>query len=200
MARALNEHRLVRSRGLTLYEANNRFLGVLREYSGDLDASKAADAFIGTFLKTALRGTIDEVLSDLGLDDHPVMKDALARVLMNAFVEIISERGFNILSMTCRDVGEVLAKSAIKTLPEAMFDSLVGGINMPSQAQGVMLTIREAISNFLKDTEVSQKITDKFTEFVCNIDLSDLVMKGGDEIGRALKKTVGQGSGAGAAV
>lgn len=192
MAKALNEHRLVRARGLTLYEANVKFMRVLREYADDSETKVVSNAFIDSMIKKALRSALDELLEDLGLSDFPVMKDAVSRVLMNAFIEIINTRGFNVLSMTCKDVGDVLARSAIKTLPEAIFDSLVSGINMPRQVDGVMLTVREAISNFVRDAEVSQKITDKFSEFVCNIDLSDLVMRGGEEIEQALNKTVGR--------
>jgi hypothetical protein len=197
MSKALNEHRLVRARGLTLYEANVGFMRVLREYADDNEAKVVSNAFIDSMIKKALRSALDELLEELGLEEFPIMKDAVSRVLMNAFIEIVTKRGFNFLSMTCREVGDVLARSAIKTLPEAIFDSLVSGVNVPRQVDGVMLTVREAISNFVRDTEVSQKIADKFSEFVCNIDLSDLVMRGGEEIEQALNKTVGRRSGPG---
>jgi hypothetical protein len=72
-------------------------------------------------LQTALEGLagplVDGLLGMIGLDAYPRIRGAIKRVLVNAFVNILTDEKYKLLSLTCEDIGKALAESVAETLP-----------------------------------------------------------------------------------
>jgi len=154
------------------------------------------EALAQTALEGLVSPLVEGLLNILGLDEFPRLRGAVQRVLVNTFTNILTDERYSILSLTCEDIGRALAESVAETLPEKIFDEMVGSsVDLPLVPSGMetslMLTVREAIGNFFKDQRVIQTVSDHFGKIICNIDLSRLLSTGGREIARAWKQ--GQG-------
>lgn len=202
VGKSLHEHRTAIKSGRTMLVANMRMVDVLREgrapiveyaeegslfdKAKDFSFSKALDATLEAGMEWGLKPMISSLLSSLGLDRYPALHRAAERVITTAVVNIINDPKYRLYDLDCEDVSQALAEATAEALPEAIFDSLLQGMPAPPQMAGVMLTVREAIGNYFKDRRVMRKITRTISQFVCNVDLSKLLMHGRESIESSL--------------
>lgn len=212
MQRVLSEHRGHVQAGRSLLVANNAMVSVLREYSvvgapvGEPGMSQDPDqaatgGVIRTIVKAGLERTLEPAVASLldsfGVtrEEHPHLNRAMTLVVKNAISDIVVNPRYKILSLSCEDVGRALANACAESLPEAVFDTLIGqaegmgeiGQRFLSKDSPLARTIREAISNFFAKQDVIQRIADEFSRLVCEIDLSEVIASGGREIMGALR-------------
>jgi hypothetical protein len=198
MTEALRAHRSTLQSGRSVMIANVSLVETIRERSrvgqhatlNEVEEKGALRRGFDAVLQTALEGLagplVDGLLGMIGLDAYPRIRGAIKRVLVNAFVNILTDEKYKLLSLTCEDIGKALAESVAETLPEKIFDELVGAADIPfvpgAVEGGLMLSVREAISNFFKDQRVVQAVSDQFGKIICDIDLTRLISSGGRQI------------------
>jgi len=207
VSRSLTEHRTARRSGQTVLVANMRMMDSLREglepviyeYSdmGDTGRerdkgyfARAYDATMEAGLEWGFTPMVNSLLSSMGLDRNPALRSAVSRVITTAMSNILRDPSYRLYSLNCKDVSRALAEATAEALPEAIFDNLVQGSPVPKQLKGVMLTIRETIGNFFKDQRVIRKITKTISDFVCNVDLSDLFLHGKDSLESSIRSSL----------
>jgi hypothetical protein len=195
VSRALNEHRRAMSSGRTMAVANSAFLRSIREGREEIAEEgerslfdRAYDTVFDTVIEKFVRPTLDRLLSTLGLNRAPLVKRVVRQVLNETLTGIVRDFKDGKLSLEkirdCNYIASNLALASVEAIPKVIIDTTLGGEK--AETEGILRLAREAVANFFADTETVQKITDAYSDFICEIDFSQLMTQGAEEIQRAI--------------
>jgi len=202
ISEAVVAHRRALSVGRPLLAANTILLesigyeALIRERTAALDPDsdqvsregeglfkRALHAVVDSFLGSVIEPAVSRILESLGVQVGTRAHSVLQRVISNSFEEITNEilSGRRAVSdlWNCDVLAKSFAEGTAESLPEALFDTLVGS---GKDATGMIRTLREAIANYFKDDEIVQEIADGFKEVICKTDFVDLMRGGASKI------------------
>ena len=197
VSRALNEHRRTILHGGSVLQANEAFLDRLSEGAEEGGIRASIRAVLQSAIKRVASSHVDKLMTSLGLDGAPKLRRVIRGIILNALAEIIDEG--DLMNMSCKRVGDTLARSTLKTLPEAIYDAITGTtgqLRSEEQVGAIPGVVREAILNFFARSDVAEEITQRFTDLVCSVSLTDIVASAAGDAGRAAMSMAGLSEGA----
>lgn len=197
VSEAVSEHRAAIRRGRSLLTANTLLMESLgrQVLLHEAIAEKGEDrgdeglfgsslrVFVDSFLGSVIEPAVNRILDTLGVRVGTRAHGVMRRIISNTFEGLVDEvlAGKRSLSdlWSCEVVSQKLAEGTAESLPEAIFDTFVGGGKSPT---GVMRTLREAIAEYFKSADVVQRITEGFRDILCETDLVELLRGGAQKI------------------
>lgn len=208
MTEAVRSAHDARQSGRSVLVENHRFIERMREGRERLSEAaqlslfdRAVEVVAGSAIDYAFKPFLDGLLRDLGLDQHPKLRDMIRNVITSTLGRMLSaaQRGEIELSdmwdgetdegvPTCQILSRELALATAEAIPKTVLDSLLGD----APASGFALTIRQVIAKYFANESTIRMIADAFRRFVCEVSFSEIFTKGASEVQRAVSQVAGE--------